>query len=46
VCSASPRTVSFEAADRTGEKVTVGAAYVDEHLADLVGDEDLARYIL
>lgn len=39
-------TVSFEAADRTGEKVTVDAAYVDEHLADLVGDEDLARYIL
>lgn len=39
-------TVSFAAADRTGEKVTVDAAYVDEHLADLVGDEDLARYIL
>jgi len=39
-------TISYEAADRGGENVAVNAAYVDEHLADLVGDEDLARYIL
>jgi ATP-dependent HslUV protease ATP-binding subunit HslU len=39
-------TVSFEAADKSGETVTVDAAYVDAHLAGLVGDEDLARYIL
>ncbi len=39
-------TVSFEAADRGGEKITVDAAYVDEHLEDLIGDQDLARYIL
>ncbi len=39
-------TVSFEAADKSGEVVTVDAAYVDLHLANLVGDEDLARYIL
>jgi ATP-dependent HslUV protease ATP-binding subunit HslU len=38
--------VSFEAADRVGDKVTVDATYVNEHLADLAGDEDLARYIL
>ncbi len=38
--------VSFEAADKSGEIVSVNAAYVDEHLAGLVGDEDLARYIL
>ena len=39
-------TVSFEAADRPGETVTVTADYVDQHLGDLVEDEDLARYIL
>jgi len=39
-------TVSFEAADKNGETVTIDAAYVDRYLAGLVGDEDLARYIL
>lgn len=39
-------TVSFEAADRAGQRVVVDAAYVDEHLAELVRDEDLSRYIL
>jgi ATP-dependent HslUV protease ATP-binding subunit HslU len=38
--------VSFEAADRSGQTVTVDGAYVDSHLADLAGDDDLARYIL
>ncbi len=38
--------VSFEAADRSGHQVTVDAAYVDEHLDELVQDEDLSRYIL
>ncbi len=39
-------TISFEAADRGGDTAVVNAAYVDEHLANLVEDEDLARYIL
>jgi ATP-dependent HslUV protease ATP-binding subunit HslU len=39
-------TVSYEAADRGGQTVTLDAAYVDEHLKELAGDEDLARYIL
>ena len=39
-------TVSFEAADASGARTVVDAAYVDRHLAGLVGDEDLARYIL
>ncbi len=39
-------TVSFEAADRDGEGVTVNANYVEKQLQDLLGDEDLARYIL
>jgi len=38
--------ISFAAADRAGETVTVDAAYVREHLGDLVGDSDLSRYIL
>jgi len=39
-------TVSFDAADRAGQSVTVDAAYVDAHLGELVRDEDLSRYIL
>ncbi len=38
--------ISFEAADRAGQSLTVDAAYVDEHLGKLVEDEDLSRYIL
>jgi len=39
-------TVSYEAADRGNEKTVVDAAYVDLHIGSLVGNEDLARYIL
>jgi ATP-dependent HslUV protease ATP-binding subunit HslU len=39
-------TISFEAADRGGQTVVVDAAYVDQHLGELVKDEDLSRYIL
>ena len=39
-------TVSFEAADRQGERVAIDAAYVDRHLGELLEDEDLSRYIL
>jgi ATP-dependent HslUV protease ATP-binding subunit HslU len=38
--------LSFEAADRNGFNITVDAQYVDEHLGELVKDEDLTRYIL
>jgi len=38
--------LSFEAADRNGLTITVDASYVDEHLGELVKDEDLTRYIL
>lgn len=38
-------TISFEATDRNDD-VTVDAAYVDEHLGDILQDEDLTRYIL
>jgi ATP-dependent HslUV protease ATP-binding subunit HslU len=39
-------TVSFEASDKSGMKLTIDAAYVDDHLAELSKDEDLSRYIL
>jgi len=39
-------TVSFEASDKSGSKLTVDAGYVNEHLAELAQDEDLSRYIL
>ena len=38
--------ISFSACDKGGETLVVDAAYVDEQLADLAGDEDLSRYIL
>jgi ATP-dependent HslUV protease ATP-binding subunit HslU len=39
-------TISFEAPDRGGETFDVDAAYVDAHLDELAGNEDLSRYIL
>ena len=39
-------TISFEAADHSGQSYRVDAGYVDEHLGELVEDEDLSRYIL
>ncbi|WP_405243401.1 ATP-dependent protease ATPase subunit HslU [Lentisalinibacter salinarum] len=38
--------ISYEAADRSGHTLSVTAEYVDEHLGELVQDEDLSRYIL
>lgn len=40
-------TVSFEASDASGSEPTVvDAQYVNDHLGELVQDEDLSRYIL
>jgi ATP-dependent HslUV protease ATP-binding subunit HslU len=39
-------TISFDAADRSGTRLTIDAAYVDQHLGELSKDEDLSRYIL
>jgi len=38
--------LSFEAEDRTGETVTIDAAYVRERLLDLAQDADLSKYVL
>lgn len=38
--------VSFEASDKSGQSVVIDAAYVNEHVGELVENEDLARYIL
>jgi ATP-dependent HslUV protease ATP-binding subunit HslU len=39
-------TLSYEAPDRDGQKVSIDKAYVDAHLGELVQDPDLSRYIL
>ncbi len=38
--------VSFAASEQAGSTLTIDAAYVDAHLAELAADEDLSRYIL
>ncbi len=38
--------VSFEAADKSGEKLTIDSAFVEKYLGELVQNEDLSRYIL
>jgi len=38
--------VSFHAARRTGETIAIDAAFVDERLAGIAGDDNLSRYIL
>ncbi len=38
--------VSFAASERTGETVTIDAAFVRDRLGNLIADEDLSRYIL
>jgi ATP-dependent HslUV protease ATP-binding subunit HslU len=39
-------TVSYDATEQHGTQVTIDARYVDDHLGNLVKDEDLSRYIL
>jgi ATP-dependent HslUV protease ATP-binding subunit HslU len=39
-------TVSYDATEQSGSSVTIDAKYVDDHLGNLVKDEDLSRYIL
>jgi ATP-dependent HslUV protease ATP-binding subunit HslU len=38
--------ISFNAPDLAGRDIRIDAAYVDDHLAEFVEDEDLSRYIL
>jgi ATP-dependent HslUV protease ATP-binding subunit HslU len=39
-------TLSFEATEKKGESISIDADYVNDHLNELVEDEDLSRYIL
>ncbi len=39
-------TLSFEASEKSGETVSINVQYVNDHLNELVEDEDLTRYIL
>ena len=38
--------ISFEAPDHSGQEIRVDAAYVDEHLGNLLVNDDLTKYIL
>jgi ATP-dependent HslUV protease ATP-binding subunit HslU len=38
--------VSYDASEQDGQSFTIDSKYVDEHLGNLVKDEDLSRYIL
>ncbi|ARJ42023.1 HslU--HslV peptidase ATPase subunit [Pantoea alhagi] len=38
--------ISYDASDRSGDSITIDAAYVSQHLDQLVADEDLSRFIL
>ena len=38
--------ISFEASEKSGEKISVTKELVKERLKDVVEDQDLARYIL
>ena len=38
--------ISYDAPDKSGQSFEIDAAYVDEHLGELSGNEDLSRYIL
>jgi ATP-dependent HslUV protease ATP-binding subunit HslU len=39
-------TLSFEATEKADETMNIDAAYVDQHLNELMQNEDLSRYIL
>ena len=39
-------SISYIAPDQSGEKFVIDGNYVDEHLEELAGNEDLSRYIL
>ncbi len=38
--------ISFDAADKSGEAITIDAAYVREHIGDLARNADLSKFIL
>ncbi len=38
--------ISFDASDKAGSRLTIDGEYVNQHLGNLVQDEDLSRFIL
>ena len=38
--------ISFDAPDKSGEKVLINKDYVDKHLGDIAKDKDLSKFIL
>ncbi|MDW3095823.1 MAG: ATP-dependent protease ATPase subunit HslU [Gammaproteobacteria bacterium] len=39
-------SLSFEASDKSGQKIVIDKQYVDDNVSELSKDEDLSRYIL
>jgi len=38
--------LSFDAPDKSGEKIEIDGAFVTERLANIVSDQDLSKFIL
>ncbi|MFY0614388.1 MAG: ATP-dependent protease ATPase subunit HslU, partial [Hyphomicrobiaceae bacterium] len=38
--------ISFDASDRSGDTISIDAAYVQKHVGDLADDSDLSKFIL
>jgi ATP-dependent HslUV protease ATP-binding subunit HslU len=38
--------ISYAAPDRSGDTITIDAAYVHKHIGDLAKNADLSRFIL
>jgi len=38
--------ISYEAASQGAQRAVIDSAYVDQRLAELAANEDLARYVL
>jgi len=38
--------ISFEAPDKSGEKITIDKSYVQKNLGDIIKDKDLSKFIL
>ena len=38
--------ISFDAPDKSGEKITIDKSYVQKNLGDIIKDKDLSKFIL
>ena len=38
--------ISFDAPEKSGQKIVISAEYVQKRVADIIGNADLKKYIL